>query len=69
LFEGTSNIGYNSTKKFYYYGFKGHFAISQDGYVLGYAITEASVHDEKEAEELILSTRPDSVPVPKGTLS
>lgn len=36
VFEGTANIGYNSTKKFYYYGFKGHFAVSQDGYVLGY---------------------------------
>ncbi|MGZ1160650.1 hypothetical protein ACXO2S_09045, partial [Lactobacillus delbrueckii subsp. bulgaricus] len=24
--------------KFYYYGFKGHFAVSQDGYVLGYVI-------------------------------
>ena len=38
VFEGTANIGYNSTKKFYYYGFKGHFAVSQDGYVLGYVI-------------------------------
>lgn len=55
VFEGTANIGYNSTKKFYYYGFKGH--VSQDGYVLGYVITKASIHDAKEAEELILSTR------------
>ncbi|GMB85315.1 transposase [Lactobacillus delbrueckii subsp. bulgaricus] len=31
VFEGTANIGYNSTKNFYYYGFKGHFAVSQDG--------------------------------------
>ena len=59
VFEGTANIGYNSTKKFYYYGFKGHFAVSQDGYVLGYVITKASIHDAKEAEELILSTRPE----------
>ncbi|WP_270448748.1 IS982 family transposase [Lactobacillus delbrueckii] len=55
VFEGTANIGYNSTKKFYYYGFKGH--LSQDGYVLGYVITKASIHDAKEAEELIFSTR------------
>ena len=55
VFEGTTNIGYNSTKKFYYYGFKGH--LSQDGYVLGYVITKASIHDAKEAEELIFSTR------------
>lgn len=59
VFEGTANIGYNSTKKFYYYGFKGHFAVSQDGYVLGYVITKASIHDAKEAEELILSPRPE----------
>ena len=59
VFEGTANIGYNSTKKFYYYGFKDHFAVSQDGYVLGYVITKASIHDAKEAEELILSTRPE----------
>ena len=50
---------YNSTKKFYYYGFKGHFAVSQGGYVLGCVITKASIHDAKEAEELILSTRPE----------
>ena len=41
VFEGTANIGYNSTKKFYYYGFKGH--VSQDGYVLGYVITKINI--------------------------
>ena len=50
---------YNSTKKFYYYGFKGHFAVAQGGYVLGYVITKASIHDAKEAKELILSARPE----------
>ena len=39
--------------------FKGHFAVSQDGYVLGYVITKASIRDAKEAEEPILSTRPE----------
>jgi hypothetical protein len=57
VFEGTANIGYNSTKKFYYYGFKGH--VPQDGYVLGYVIAKASIHDAQEAKELILSPRPE----------
>jgi hypothetical protein len=55
VFEGTANIGYNSTKKFYYYAFKGHFVVAQDRYVLGYVITKASIHDAK----LILSTCPE----------
>lgn len=44
VFEGIANIDYNSTKKFYYYGF---------------IITKASIHDAKEAEELIFSTCPE----------
>lgn len=32
VFDGLTNIGYNSTKKIYYYGFKGHFIVSDDGY-------------------------------------
>ena len=56
VFEGTANIGYNSAKKFYYYGFKGHFSVSQDGYVLGYVITEASIHDALKIDGYILWT-------------
>ncbi|MFV4953837.1 IS982 family transposase [Lactobacillus delbrueckii subsp. allosunkii] len=59
VFEGMVNIGYNLIEKFYYCGFKGHFAVSQDGYFLGCVITKASIRDAKEVEELILSTCPE----------
>lgn len=45
VLKGTTNIGYNSTKKMHYYGFKGSFEVSNDGTVLTYVLTPASVHD------------------------
>ncbi|MCT3417890.1 IS982 family transposase, partial [Lactobacillus helveticus] len=34
IFRGSANIGYKATKKIYYYGFKVHAIVSDDGYVL-----------------------------------
>lgn len=54
VFCGLANIGYNSTKKlYYYYGVKDSFVVTQDGYV--YVITKASIYTTKEAEKLILN--------------
>jgi hypothetical protein len=58
LFQGIADIGYNATKKQYYYGFKVHMIVSSDGYLLNYLLTKASVHDTQAAEELILDTMP-----------
>lgn len=56
IFKDYADIGYKATKKIYYYGFKVHALVSDDGYILNYTITKASVHDAKEALELILNT-------------
>lgn len=55
IFQGTANIGYNSTKKVYYYGFKGHFIVNTSGYIFDYIVTKASVHDAQAAGSLILN--------------
>ncbi|GAA0039196.1 transposase [Lactobacillus amylovorus] len=34
IFRGIADIGYKATKKIYYYGFKVHAIVSDDGYVL-----------------------------------
>ena len=53
IFHDMADIGYKATKKVYYYGFKVHAIVSDDGYVLDYAVTRASVHDAKETTELM----------------
>ena len=58
IFRGSANIGYKATKKIYYYSFKVHAIVSDDGYVLDYAVTRASVHDAKETVELMKNTHP-----------
>ncbi|MBN6048792.1 IS982 family transposase [Lactobacillus helveticus] len=58
IFRGSANIGYKAAKKIYYYGFKVHAIVSDDGYVLDYAVTRASVHDAKETVELMKNTHP-----------
>ena len=56
IFRGYANIGYKATKKIYYYGFKVHALVSDDGYILNYTVTKASIHDAKAAPELIENT-------------
>lgn len=58
IFQDSADVGYNATKRQYYYGFKVHMVVSSDGYLLNYIVTKASVHDSKVAEELILNTLP-----------
>ncbi|RXF51779.1 IS982 family transposase, partial [Lactobacillus crispatus] len=48
IFRDIADIGYKATKKVYYYGFKVHALVSDEGYLLDYAVTKASVHDAKE---------------------
>ena len=58
IFRGYANIGYKATKKVYYCGFKVHAIVSDDGYILDYAVTKASVHDAKETVELMRNAHP-----------
>ena len=58
IFRGVADIGYKATKKVYYYGFKVHAIVSDDGYLLNYAVTKASVHDAKETVELMINAHP-----------
>ena len=60
IFRGIADIGYKATKKIYYYGFKVHAIVSDDGYLLDYAVTKASVHDSKETVELMANAHPSS---------
>lgn len=53
VLHGAANIGYNSTKKMYYYGFKGSFEVSNDGIVLAYTLTQASFHDINMVKTLL----------------
>ena len=47
IFCGYANIGY-----------KVHAIVSDDGYILDYAVTKASVHDAKETVELMRNAHP-----------
>ncbi len=58
--KSQANIGYNTTKKMNYYGFKGSFEVGNNGIVLAYVITKASLHDIK-----IVDTLMDEYPSPK----
>ena len=60
IFRGYADIGYKATKKIYYYGFKVHAIVTDDGYLLDYIVTKASVHDAKETVELITNAHPDN---------
>ena len=60
IFRGYADIGYKATKKIYYYGFKVHAIVSDDGYLLDYIVTKASVHDAKETVELITNAHSDN---------
>ena len=54
------DIGYKATKKIYFYGFKVHAIVSDDGYILDYVVTKASVHDARETVELMGNTHPSN---------
>ena len=54
IFRGYADVGYNATKRMWFYGFKVHVVMEGDGTILNYVVTKASVHDAKEAPELIM---------------
>lgn len=53
LFKPNADIGYNATKRMWYYGFKGSFEVTNQGVAVAYTITAASKHDIKMVPTLV----------------
>jgi len=53
LLKPDADIGYNSTKRQWYYGFKGSFEVTNYGIPVAYTITKASIHDINMVPTLI----------------
>lgn len=53
LFHRFADVGYNATKQMYYYGFKMHVVTDTQELILNYELTTASIHDVKNALEVI----------------
>jgi len=45
LFHGKEYLGYCASKKLNYYGLKGHLLVDENGFVMDYTFTPASVND------------------------
>ena len=52
-FKPIANIGFNATKRQWYYGFKGSFEVTSQGIAVAYTITTASVHDINMVRTLV----------------
>jgi len=69
LFSKIANIGYNSTKELYYYGFKISLSIDSKGFPIAYEVTSASVHDINMAYDLIEQAPNKQILADKGYVS
>ncbi|QXJ55198.1 IS982 family transposase [Enterococcus faecium] len=52
LLNQIAKVGYNSTKKSYFYGLKIHMIVTKTGFPITYSITNPGVHDVKVLETL-----------------
>ncbi|MGG3907021.1 IS982 family transposase, partial [Geobacillus stearothermophilus] len=52
-FRGIADMGYCASKKQWYYGFKLHLQVTNQGLAMGYVVTEASCHDRIAAETVM----------------
>ena len=53
VFNELADIGYNSSKHLWVYGFKVHMLVTLSGYILNYVVTPASVHDIRAVDDLL----------------
>lgn len=53
VFNELADIGYNSSKHLWFYGFKVHMLVTLSGYILNYVVTPASVHDIRAVDDLL----------------
>jgi len=51
LFKGCAEHGYCSSKKLYYFGFKGHLLTTQEGVIVDCTLTPANVDERVAAED------------------
>ncbi len=61
--------GYNATKQTYFYGFKLHTVMTNQGYLVAWELTPASTDDRRAAEELLLTAPCRQVLADGGYLS
>lgn len=52
VLRSIADIGYNATKKQWFYGLKGHFQVTNQGIVVSYSISSASIYDIRLVPEL-----------------
>ena len=64
-----ANIGYNATKKQYYYGLKGSFEVGCDGHIWAYTLSKASIHDIKMVMDLLEQYKCPYILADQGYLS
>ncbi|SMS14814.1 Mobile element protein [Levilactobacillus zymae] len=64
-----ANKGFNATKQLYFYGFKLHVVLNDQGFPLNWEISTASTDDRKVAEELLLTAPNNQVLADGGYLS
>lgn len=69
IFEETADIGYNASKKLWFYGFKVHMLVTLSGYILNYVVTPASVHDIQVVDELLEGCQQSMILADLGYLS
>lgn len=53
VLRSIADIGYNATRKQWFYGLKGHFQVTNQGIVVAYFISAALIHDICLVPELI----------------
>lgn len=52
-FNELADIGYNSSKHLWFYGFKVHMLVTLSGYILNYVVKPSSVHDIRTVDDLL----------------
>lgn len=67
--KGYAGFGYCASKKERYYGFKGSFLLTDTGFVTGYVVSSASIHDVQVTETLLEQSPHSFVLADKGYVS
>ncbi len=69
IFKGLADIGYNASKRLWFYDFKIHMLVTLSGYILNYVVTPASVHDIKTVHDVIAGCQQSVILADLGYLS
>lgn len=69
LLDDIAEIGYNSTKKAYFYGIKIHMIVTKTGFPIAYSVTSPTIHDVKVLETLSEEARLPNILGDKGYIS